>query len=111
MPPDRPNHATGYPPVKPAEKKQARETTPSKQEPREADGGSAGLTSKQRIITDAVSAVMEKHRAEIASAPVAPETRQYALDLLDAVLLDILQTVLNEASALDLLVVKRGSGP
>jgi len=36
---------------------------------------------------------------------------QYALDLLDAVLLDILQTVLNEASALGPLVVRRGSGP
>jgi hypothetical protein len=109
MSPDRPDHATGYPPVKPAEKKQARGTTQSKQEPPDSDGGSASLTSNQKIITDAVAAVMEKHRAEIASAPVAPETRQYALDLLDAVLLDILQTVLNEASALDLLFVKRGS--
>jgi hypothetical protein len=107
MPPDQADQSTGYPPVKPAEQEQAQSTARSDQDSSGARARSTSLAEDQKIITDAMAAVIEKHRAEVASAP---EARQFALDLLDAVFLDMLQTVLDESSAVELLLDKRGAG-
>ena len=103
------DQSTGYPPVKPAEREQAQRTARSDQESSGARGRLVSLAADQKTITDAIAAVIEKHRTEIASAPVTPEARQCALNLLDDVFLDMLQTVLNESSALDLLFDKRSA--
>jgi hypothetical protein len=110
MPPDQADQSTGYPPVKPAEQEQAQSTGRSDQDSSGARARSTSLADDQKIITDAMAAVIEKHRAEVASAPATPEARQFALDLLDAVFLDMLQTVLDESSAVELLLDKRGAG-
>ena len=110
MPPDQADQSTGYPPVKPAEQEQAQSTGRSDQDSSGARARSTSLAADQKIITDAMDAVIEKHRAEIASVPAAPEARQFAPDLLDAVFLDMLQTVLDESSAVELLFDKPGAG-
>ena len=89
MPPDQANQPTGY---------------GSDQDSWTARAGSTSLAA------DAMAAVIEKHRAEIASAPATPEARQFALDRLDAVYLDMLRTVLDESSAVELLFDKHGGG-
>jgi hypothetical protein len=109
MPPDQADQSTGYPPVKPVEQEQAQSTGRSDQDPSGARARSTSRAADQKIITDAMAAVIEKHRAEIASAPATPEARQFALDLLDAVSLDLLQTILDESSAVELLFDKRGA--
>jgi len=109
MAPNQTNESTGYPPVKQTEQEQAESTARSDQESSGARSRLVSLAANQTTITDAIAAVIEKHRTEIASAPMTPEARQCALDLLDAVFLDVLQTVLNESSALDLLFDKRSS--
>ena len=104
MPPDQANQPTGYPPVKPAEQEHAQGTGRSDQDSRSARARSTSLAA------DAMAAVMEKHRAEIASAPATPEARQFALDRLDAVYLDMLRTVLDESSAVEMLFDRHGGG-
>lgn len=106
---DQADQSTGYPPVKPAEWEQAQRTVRSDQASSGTRGEPAGLAADQKVITDAIAAVVEKHRAEIAAAPTAPDARKYALDLLDAVFLDMLQAVLSESSMLNPLFDKRGS--
>jgi hypothetical protein len=106
---DQADQSTGYPPVKPVEWEQAQSAVGSGQASSGARGGPARLAADQKVITDALAAVVEKHRAEIASAPMAPEARKYVLDLLDAVFLDMLETVLDEFSALGLPFDKRGA--
>ena len=110
MPPDQANQPTGYPPVKPAEQEYAQSAGRSDQDSRSARARSTSLAADQKIITDAMAAVIEKHRAEIASAPATPEARQFALDRLDAVYLDMLRTVLDESSAVEMLFDKHGGG-
>jgi len=107
MPPDQADQLTGYPPVKPEE--QAQSTGRSDQDSSGARARSSSLTADQKIIKDAIATLIEKHRAEIASAPATPEARQFALDLLDAVSLDMLQTVIDESWAVELLFDKRGA--
>jgi hypothetical protein len=105
MPPDQADQSTGYPPVKPAEQEQAESTGRSNQGSSGARARSTSLAADPKIITDAVAAVIEKYRAEIASAPATPEARQFTPDLLDAIFLD-----LDESSAVELLFDKRGAG-
>jgi hypothetical protein len=110
MPPDQADQSTGYPPVKPAEQEQAQSTGRSDQDSSGARARSTSLAVDQKIIADAMPAVIEKHRAEIASVRATPEARRFAPDLLDAVFRDMLQTVLDESSAVELLFDKRGAG-
>jgi len=102
MPPDQADQPTGYPPVKPVEQEHAQSTGRSDQDSWSARARSTSLAA------DAMAAVIEKHRAEIASAPATPEARQFALDLLDAVYLGMLRTVFDEPSAVELLFDKYG---
>ena len=108
MPRDQADRSTGYPPVKSVEQEQAQSTGRSDQDPSGARARSTSLAADQKIITDAMAAVIEKHRAEIASAPATPEARQFALDRLDAVYLDMLRAVLDESSAVELLFDRHG---
>jgi hypothetical protein len=55
-----------------------------------------------------MAAVIEKHRAEIASGLATPEARQFALDRLGAFYLDMLRKVLDEPSAVELPFDKNG---
>jgi hypothetical protein len=87
-------HATGYPPVTETETRQAAESA-------------AGTDSN--IVVHAMADVIEEHRRRIDAAALDPGVKRYLLDLLDAVFLDLLQTVLDEASALDVLRGRRGS--
>ena len=103
MSPDQVDQSSGYPPVKPAEQKHAQSTGRSDQD-------SWGARARSSLAADAMAAVIEKHRAEIASAPATPEARQFALDRLDAVYLDMLRTVLDESSAVEMLFDKHGGG-
>jgi hypothetical protein len=83
---------TGYPPVTESETQQALE------------GATAGRPSaNSNLIIDAMAGVVEQHRRRIDAAALDAEVKRYALDLLDAVFLDLLQTVLDEASALEVL--------
>ena len=104
MPPDQADQPTGYPPVKPVEQEHAQGTGRSDQDSWTARARSTSLAA------DAMAAVIEKHRAEIASAPATPEARQFALDRLDAVYIDMLRTVLHESSAVEMLFDKHGGG-
>jgi hypothetical protein len=109
MLPNQADQSTGYPPVKPVEQEQAQSTAQSDRKSSDTRGRPTGLTNDQRIIRDVMAAVIEKHRTEISSAPVAPETRQYALDRIDAILLEILQAVLGGSPTLDPLFVQRSA--
>jgi len=83
---------TGYPPVTESETQQALE------------GPTAGRPSaNSNLIIDAMAGVVERHWRRIDAAALDAEVKRYALDLLDAVFLDLLQTVLDEASALEFL--------
>ena len=104
MPPDQANQPTGYPPVKPAEQEYAQSAGRSDQDSRSARARSTSLAA------DAMAAVIEKHRAEITSGPATLEARQFALDRLGAVYLDMLRTLFDEPSAVELLFDNRGAG-
>jgi hypothetical protein len=108
--PSQADHPTGYPPVTRTEEEAAARTAQGETGRSASEGGSTRLPADQEAITDAIAAVMEKHRAQIASAPISSEARRYAGDLLDGVHLDLLQTVLDEASALQLMSGRRGAG-
>ena len=58
MPPDQADQSTGYPPVKPAE--QAQSTGRSDQDSSGARARSISLAADQKLITDAMAAVIEK---------------------------------------------------
>jgi len=83
---------TGYPPVTATETRQAAES-----------GAAAGPGGNSNVIVDAMARVVEEHRRRIDAAALDPETKRYVLHLLDAVFLDLLQTVLDETSALEVL--------
>jgi hypothetical protein len=92
---------TGYPPVTETETRQAAESAAAR-------GPSADSSS----IVAAMTEVIEEHRRRIDSAALDPEVKRYLLDLLDIVFVDLLQTVLDEASALDVLRgSRRARGP
>jgi hypothetical protein len=95
MAPDK--SSTGYPPVTQAEEREATQTAPRASGRFSVPSGRLGANEK--IITDAIAAVIERYRAEIGVAPLDDESRRRTLDLLDAVFLDILQAVLNEPTA------------
>jgi hypothetical protein len=83
---------TGYPPVTESETQQALE------------GATAGRPSaNSNLIIDAMAGVVERHRRRIDAAALDAEVKHYALDLLDAVFLDLLQTMLDKGSALEVL--------
>jgi hypothetical protein len=50
-----------------------------------------------------MAGVVERHRRRIDAAALDAEVKHYALDLLDAVFLDLLQTMLDKGSALEVL--------
>ncbi len=103
MAPDR--STTGYPPVTEAEEREAEQTAPRTSGRFSIPSGRLGPNEK--IITDAIAAVIERYRTEIGAAPLDDESRRRTLDLLDAVLLDILQAVLNEPTAREVLRERR----
>jgi len=70
-------------------------------------GQSDRMGASENVVVDAIAAVVEKHRREIDTASLGPEIRRYMLNLLDTVLLDVLQTILDEASALQVLRSER----
>ena len=88
---------TGYPPVTTAEE-QAAETAGT-------DAGRMG--SDEKILVDSIAAVFDDHRRRIDAAPIGPEAKRYVLDLLDAVFLDLLQSVLYQSPALELTPKRR----
>ena len=104
MAPDR--STTGYPPVTQAEEREAEQTAPRTSGRFSIPSGRLGAGAGEKIITDAIAAVIERYRAEIGAAPLDDKSRRRTLDLLDAVFLDILQAVLNEPTARE---VRRGS--
>ena len=91
--------ATGYPPVTEAESRQAAETAAAER----PNGGSGRLGAQSKIIVDAMAGVVEEHRRRIDATGLDPAVERYALDLLDALFLDFLQIVLDEASALEVV--------
>jgi hypothetical protein len=95
MAPDKPS--TGYPPVTQAEERDATQTASRASGRSSVPSGRLGANEK--IVTDAIAAVIERYRAEIKVAPLDDESRWRTLDLLDAVFLDILHAVLNEPTA------------
>ena len=95
MAPDK--SSTGYPPVTQAEDREAAQTAPRTSGRFSVPSGRLGANEK--IITDAIAAVIERYRAEIGAAPLDDESRRRTLDLLDAVFLDVLQAVLNKPTA------------
>jgi hypothetical protein len=93
---EKAKRATGYPPVTKAEEQQA------------AGHASAALSADVsrldgdgKLIVDAMAAVFDRHRRKVSAISMDPEEKRYVLDLLDAVFLDLLQVVLNEASAVE----------
>jgi len=99
MTPDK--STTGYPPVTEAEEREAQQTAPHTSGRFSMPSGRLGPNEK--MITDAIAAVIERYRTEIGAAPLDEESRRRTLDLLDAVFLDILQAVLNEPTARETL--------
>jgi hypothetical protein len=87
---------TGYPPVTDTEERRDSETAPAR-----FGKPSVRLSANEKIVTDAISAVIERNRAEIEVARLGAETRRHALDMLDRVFLDVLHALLNETSALE----------
>ncbi len=88
--------ATGYPPVTEAEEQKAA-----------TNASAATLSDRARLdpdgklIVDAMAAVFDEHRRRISASSMDPEAKRGVLDLLDVVFLDLLQVVLNEASAVE----------
>jgi len=70
-------------------------------------GQSDRMGESEKVVVDAIAAAVEKHRRKLDTVSLSPEIRRFMQDLLDAVLLDVLQTVLNEASALEVLRSER----
>jgi len=70
-------------------------------------GQSDRMGESEKVVVDAIAAAVEKRRRNLDTVSLGPEIRRYMQDLLDAVLLDVLQTVLNEASALEVLRSER----
>ena len=95
MAPDK--STTGYPPVTEAEEREAQQTAPRTSGRFSIPAGRLGANEK--IVTDAIAAVIDRYRTEIGAAPLDDESRRRTLDLLDAVFLDVLQAVLNEPTA------------
>jgi hypothetical protein len=98
--PDR--QITGYPPFTETEERLASGAEHGTSGTERSDTGRSGLPPvrlgiDEKIITDAISAVIEKYRAQI-GAPTA-ETREHALDVLDALLLDVVHRVLSATAA------------
>jgi hypothetical protein len=89
--------ATGYPPLTAAEEKAAGTVG--------TDAGRIG--SDDKILVDAMAAVFDDHRRRIDAAAIDPEAKRYVLDLLDAVFLDLLQSVLNQSPVLELTPKRR----
>ncbi len=88
---------TGYPPVTELEEEKAAENAAATTS--EAEAIRLGIEDK--FLVDAIAAVFDEHRKRIDKATLETETKRHALDLLDAVFLDLLQTVLTEAPVLE----------
>ncbi len=89
--------ATGYPPVTEPEEEKAAENAAAATPRTEA----SRLGTEDKVLVDAIAAVVDQHRGKIDKAALEPETKRYTLDLLDALFLDLLQTVLTEAPTLE----------
>jgi hypothetical protein len=100
---ERSRPATGYPPVTAAEEHTAAENVATGPSGREA----GGIGPDGKVIVDAIAAVIDDHRRRIDAAAIDPEAKRYVLDLLDAVFLDLLQSVLNESGPLELVQKRR----
>src|SRR5690348_5445206 len=89
---DKSQRPTGYPPVTDAEERVAasgRSTDPG-------TAGAARLGANGKIVIDALATVFDEHRKRIEAASIEPVIKRHALNLLDGLFLDILQTVLSE---------------
>jgi hypothetical protein len=97
MAPENSRAATGYPPVTETEEQAAADKTAT---PRPASQAGR-LDSGGKAIVDAVAGVFGAHRGKIDAMPLDLEVKRYALDLLDAVFLDVLHTVLSQSPTFD----------
>ena len=88
--------ATGYPPVTKIE-----EETAARSASAAPSSGASRLDADGKLIVDAIAAVFDRHRNRVSALSMDPEEKRCVLDLLDAVFLDLLQVVLNEASAVE----------
>lgn len=102
----RSKRATGYPPVTPTEEQ-------SGPEPRLGAGPlrPVGLDADGKLIVDAMAAVFDDHRGRIGRMALSLEGKRAVRDLLDEVFLDLLQVVLNEASAVEQVLQRRPAPP
>jgi hypothetical protein len=97
MLPENSEQPSGYPPVTEAEERTAGRTDESGGRQKRATDNSRGLDTPQADITDAIAALFDKHRAKVAAATTTSETRRFALDLLDSVRREALQTILSKS--------------
>ena len=88
---ERSRSATGYPPVTAAEEQAAESALGV------SGSDAGGIGSDGKVLVDAMAAVFDEHRRRIGASGIDPEAKRYVLDLLDAVFLDLLQSVLNES--------------
>lgn len=98
---DKTRSATGYPPVKESETRQAANNAVGTRASARRNPTRADERADERIVTDAIATVIERHRTEINAAQLSAETKRYAIDLLDYLYLDVLKTVLAKSSVLD----------
>ena len=101
---ERPKLATGYPPVTNIEEQKAAGNASAA-----ALGDASRLDPDGKLVVDAMAAVFDEHRRKVGALPLEPEERRNVLELLDAVFLDLLQVVLNEASAVEQVLQRRRS--
>ena len=103
---ERSRLATGHPPVTNIEERTVEENAST------ADLGDASrLDPDGKLVVDAMAAVFEEHRHRVEALPLEPEEKRNVLELLDAVFLDLLQVVLNEASAVEQVLQRRQTRP
>ena len=102
---------TGWPPVTRVEREKIKgKARRTNARPKARTLEATNLTGEQTTMANAMAAVVEEHRREIAFAAVALETRQYAIALLDAVSFDMLQAALGQLSVSSRPSKKRAPG-
>ena len=104
---EKSRQATRYPPVTSAEERQATESASTR--PSHSKGN--GVGSDGKAIVDAMAAAFDEHRRRIGVAAIDPVAKKYVLELLDAVFLDLLQSVVDAPPLLELTPARRQTMP
>jgi len=97
MTPASSEQPNGYPPVTESEERTADRAVESGGRDQRGTDISRGLDTSQADMTDAITALFDKHRVEIDAAAISGETRRFALDLLHTVRRDTLQAILGRS--------------